>query len=346
MNSILGRISPGQWELGATASATTPGSALGQVTCRGFAVAALVVVALGCAHASGSATGSISNVAQPGEFSSVLGHLSLGDFELGQTASVLSSRSSAGGRTGCSGFAAASLHVSALGSVHASGGCVREVNIRVTQVVAETVYEQTANANILVTQEVAEVVYEQATNAILRVTQVAVEVVTEEFQALAGQARCSGSCQATLGLTATAQGKTSARGKITTAAVALPGSARGRTSAWGQALPGIQRIALIGRAQASGSAWAALSQSATGRTSAYGQVAGSGGGSGATVLFFASAAGIVRCRGFAPAGYLLAVAATGQVQTSGGCLIGLAGSNAPCLTGGGDALPAIPNYVY
>ena len=276
----------------------------------------------------------------------ILGKILLGQWELGETSSPVVTGSSAGGRTACKGFAVAALVVSALGIVHTSGGAVKAVSIRVTQVVVEAVYEQTANANILVTQEVAEVVYEQATNAILRVTQVAVEVVTEEFQALAGQARCSGSCQATLGLTATAQGKTSARGKITTAAVALPGSARGRTSAWGQALPSIQRIALIGRAQASGSAWAALSQSAQGRTSAYGQVAGSGGGSGATVLFFASAAGIVRCRGFGASGYLLAVAATGQVQTSGGCIIGIAGSGPACLTGGGDTLPAIPNYVY
>ena len=280
---------------------------------------------------------------------SILGRISLGQWQLGQTSSTPTAPGTPGsgvGQTACRGFAVAALVVSALGAVHASGAAVRAVNIRVTQVVAETVYEQTANANILVTQEVAEVVYEPAANANVRVTQVAVEVVTEEFEALAGQARCSGSCQATLGLTATAQGKTSARGKITTAAVALPGSARGRTSAWGQALPSIQRIALIGRAQASGSAWAALSQSAQGRTSAYGQVAGSGGGAGATILSFASAAGIVRCRGFGASGYLLAVAATGQVQASGSCLIGLAGSNAPCLTGGGDALPAIPNYVY
>src|ERR1039458_6271034 len=247
----------------------------------------------------------------------ILGEILLGQWELGETSSPVVTGSSAGGRTACKGFAVAALVVSALGIVHTSGGAVKAVSIRVTQVVVEAVYEQTANANILVTQEVAEVVYEQATNAILRVTQVAVEVVTEEFQALAGQARCSGSCQATLGLTATAQGKTSARGKIA-AAVSVSGFARGRTSAWGQALPSIIRIALIGQAKASGSAWAALSQSAQGRASAYGQVAGSGGGSGATVLFFASAAGIVRCRGFAPAGYLLAVQATGQVQPSGG----------------------------
>src|ERR1035441_7661546 len=114
----------------------------------------------------------------------ILGEILLGQWELGETSSPVVTGSSAGGRTACKGFAVAALVVSALGIVHTSGGAVKAVSIRVTQVVVEAVYEQTANANILVTQEVAEVVYEQATNAILRVTQVAVEVLTEEFQAL------------------------------------------------------------------------------------------------------------------------------------------------------------------
>jgi hypothetical protein len=343
MNSILGRISPGQWELGAPSSPTSV-SAQGKTTCRGFAVVALVVVALGCAHASGSATGSVSNSAQAGEFSGVLGHLSLGTFEPGQTASVLSSRSVAGGRVICSGSATASLQVSALGATHASGSCSKAVFIRVTQVAVETVYEQTANANILVTQECAEVVYEQTADANLRVTQVAVEVVIEALPFITGQTRCSGSSLATVALTATARGRTAARGGIS-AATAIPVGARGFASAWGQATPTITRIGLIGQARASGTVQASISQSAEGRARAYGQVAGIGGGAGATVTIYATAVGQVNAWGQVPTGYL-SVSAAGQVQSSGACLIGIAGSGPTCLTGNDDPGPQILNYVY
>jgi hypothetical protein len=83
---------------------------------------------------------------------SILGRIVLGEWQLGQTSSPSVAAGSAEGRTICKGFAVAALVVSALGVVQTSGTCVKAVHIRVTQVVAEVVYEQTANARLRVTR--------------------------------------------------------------------------------------------------------------------------------------------------------------------------------------------------
>lgn len=270
---------------------------------------------------------------------SILGKIVLGEWELGQTSSPVITPASARGRTVCQGFAAVALVVSALGCVHTSGGAVKAVAIRVTQVVAETVYEQTANADILVTQEVAEVVYEQTANAAVRLTQAVLEAVIEEVPSGAGLTRCSGRCAATLALNAPAQGRTTARGCVS-ALSSTPVKARGRVTTSGQALPGVQRIALIGQTKASGSAWASISQSAQGRATAQGQAT-------ATVTLLASAVGLVRTSGSAKAYLSVEVAeAVGVVHTWGWCIIGMAGSGPACLTGHDTVAATIPNFVY
>jgi hypothetical protein len=269
---------------------------------------------------------------------SILGKIVLGEWQLGQTSSTPATVGTGQGKTTCKGFAVAALVVSALGIVHASATCVKAVHIRVTQVAAEVVYEQTAAAAVRVTQSVAEVVYEQTANATVRVTQVALEAVIETFPTFEGAARCSGSSLATIALTATAQGRTAARGGIA-AATAVPVVARGRVSAWGRSNGILTRIALIGQATASGSVQASISQTAGGRTCARGSIS-------ATLALHASAVGLTRARGGILAVPTASGSARGLVQTQGFCVIGIAGSGPACLTGNdAPGLPA-PNFAY